>query len=100
VQFHCNGTARRVRFGDIDPADCWSLRIPLGPPARAEFAVPFDTHFQPTMISAFARALRNSLMPRLPALHSGQLHLATHLDDMNPSRATFAKTLSRAAGQD
>lgn len=100
VQLHCNGTDRRVRFGDIDPADCWSLRIPLGPQARAEFAVPFDTRFQPTMISAFARALRNSLMPRLPALHSGQLHLATHLDGMNRSRPTFAKTLSRAAGQD
>ncbi len=67
AQLSFNGSAYRARLGSADAGDCWSLRVPLGREAAAQFAVPFEGPSQPMAIAAFAKTLHNCLTPRLRA---------------------------------
>jgi len=67
AQLRCCGQLYRTRPNGPEREDCWNLRIPLGDDAAAQFSVPFEGRLQPMAISAFAKALRNGLAPRLRA---------------------------------
>ena len=54
-----------ARLAVVDPAECWSLGIPLNGSGQLDLFMPFQTALPPGSLAPFAASVRSILVPKL-----------------------------------